>query len=362
MDVETRFELIKRVGEEIITEQELRELLQTKEHPIAYDGFEPSGTAHIAFAIYRAINLEDLIKAGVHFKLWIADWFGWINNKMGGNLELIKKVGEYFVEVWRAAGVDMTKVEVLWTSQAITDEEYWKKVVLIAKNTTLNRSQRAISIMGRTMGELKDTAQLFYPMMQTADIFWLKADICQLGLDQRRANILAREVGPKLGWWKPVVVSHHMLMGLDGVKKAEGFDDDTKFDVQISSKMSKSKPETSIFVHDSEEDIKRKVGNAYCPAKIVEGNPILDYNKHMIFRKFKTLKIERPKKFGGDLEVTDYQELEKIFREGAIHPLDLKNATAEHLEKLIKPIREHFEKNKKAKELYEIVKKEKVTR
>jgi tyrosyl-tRNA synthetase len=362
MDVETKLQLIKRVGEEIITEPELRQLLETKEHPIAYDGFEPSGTAHIAFAIYRAINLEDLLKAGIRFKLWIADYFAWINNKLGGDLEKIKLAGNYFVEVWKAAGVPMSKVEVLWTSDAVTDEEYWKKVVLIAKNTTLNRSLRAISIMGRKMGELKDTAQLFYPMMQTADIFWLKADICQLGLDQRRANILAREVGPKLGWWKPVVVSHHMLMGLEGVKKPEGFDEKEQFDIEISSKMSKSKPETCIFVHDSKEDIQRKINNAYCPEKVVDNNPILDYSKHMVFRKFKTLKIERPQKFGGDLEISDYSELEKMFRLGQIHPLDLKNAVAGALDKIIKPIRDHFEKDMKARELYELVRQEKITR
>ena len=43
MDLETRLELVKNVGEEIITEQELRELLGTNLHPVAYDGFEPSG-------------------------------------------------------------------------------------------------------------------------------------------------------------------------------------------------------------------------------------------------------------------------------------------------------------------------------
>ena len=362
MDVETKLQLIKKVGEEIITEPELRQLLETKEHPIAYDGFEPSGTAHIAFAIYRAINLEDLLKAGIHFKLWIADYFAWINNKLGGDLEKIKLAGKYFVEVWKAAGVPMSKIEVLWTSDAVTDEEYWKKVVLVAKNTTLNRSLRAISIMGRKMGELKDTAQLFYPMMQTADIFWLKADICQLGLDQRRANILAREVGPRLGWWKPVVVSHHMLMGLEGMKKPEGFDEKQQFDIEISSKMSKSKPETCIFIHDSKEDIQRKIKNAYCPEKVVDNNPILDYSKHIIFRKFKTLKIERPQKFGGDLEVADYDELEKMFRLEQIHPQDLKNAVADALDKIIKPLREHFEKDRKARELYELVRQEKITR
>lgn len=362
MDVETRMDLIKRVGEEIITEQELRELLQAKQRPIAYDGFEPSGIAHIAFGVLRAINVQDMIDAGIHFKLYVADWFAWLNNKLGGDLEKIKETGKYFVEVWKAAGIPMDKVTVEWTSNAIKDPEYWRKVVLIAKSTTVARATRCLSIAGRTASDLKQTALLFYPMMQTADIFWLKADICQLGLDQRRANMLAREVGPKLGWWKPVIVSHHMLMGLEGVKRPDGFADKREFDIQISSKMSKSKPSTSIFVHDRKEQIRQKLGRAFCPPKKVEGNPVLEYCKYIIFRKFDTMQFKRPAKFGGDLEVQSYDELTKLYRKGDIHPLDLKNATAEALDKIIKPIRKHFEKNKKARELFETVKKAEITR
>ena len=44
MNVDKRFRLIRQVGEEILTEEELKELLERKKHPIAYDGFEPSGT------------------------------------------------------------------------------------------------------------------------------------------------------------------------------------------------------------------------------------------------------------------------------------------------------------------------------
>jgi len=72
--------------------------------------------------------------------------------------------------------------------------------------------------------------------------------------------------------------------------------------------------------------------------------------------------IERPPKFGGNLELHSYEELEKCFREGKLHPSDLKTAVAIELEKLIKPVREYFEKNKKAKELYEVVKNIKITR
>lgn len=361
MDVESRFTLIKSVGDEVITDEELRQLLETNAHPVAYDGFEPSGLAHLPFGVFRPLLLKDMLKAGVHFKLWLADWFAWINNKMGGDLAKIRKVGEYFIEVWKAAGVDTRDVEFVWASDSM-DQEYWKRVLLIAKSTSVARATRCLTIMGRKAGELAEAAQYFYPMMQTADVFHLGVDITQLGLDQRRANVLAREVAPKLGWKKPVVVSHHMLIGLQGVKEPEGFDAAAERDVEISSKMSKSKPQTCIFVHDSPDEIRRKIGGAFCEAKNIVNNPMLDYTKQIIFRAFKSMSIERQQKFGGPLEFVSYEEVEQAFASGKLHPLDLKNAVAEHLDKLIAPVRTHFEKDRKARELYDIVKAQEVTR
>ncbi len=49
--------------------------------------------------------------------------------------------------------------------------------------------------------------------------------------------------------------------------------------------MSKSKPDTAIFITDSPEDIKKKVNNAYAPEGEVELNPILDWAKYLIFIK-----------------------------------------------------------------------------
>ncbi len=362
MDVEERLRYIQRVGEEIVTVEELRELLKEKKEPIAYDGFEPSGLAHMVFGVYRPLLLRDMIKAGVKFRLFLADWHAWINRKMGGDLDLIRTVGKYFIEVWKAAGVPMDKVEFFWASDLVDHSEYWKTVIEVAMHTTVERTKRCLTIMGRKEAELRETAQLLYPLMQCADIFHLECDITQLGMDQRRVNMLAREVGPKIGFWKPVVVSHHMLLGLEGPKEKGGFDENSKLDVVISSKMSKSKPESSIYVHDTYEDIKRKIRKAYCPEKQVEFNPILDYAQHIVFRAFPKMLIERPAKFGGDVEFSSYQELEEAYQQGKIHPLDLKNAVAKHLNELIAPVRKHFEENATARDLYETIKEAQVTR
>jgi tyrosyl-tRNA synthetase len=362
LDLETRLAYIRNVGEEIITERELRILLETNDHPTAYDGFEPSGLAHLPFGILRPILVEDMLKAGVRMKLWIADWFAWVNNKMGGDLEKIQEVGRYFVEVWKVAGVDMTKVDLLWTSDAAKQEEYWKKVITVAQNSTLARAQRALTIAGRSTKESIQTAQLFYPMMQVADIFWLGVDICQLGVDQRRANILAREIADKLKWKKPVAVHHHMLIGLQGRREPEGFDENGAVDEEISSKMSKSKPETSIFVHDSPDTIMKKVNSAYCPPKILEGNALIEYARYIVFRKQKSLIIERPEKYGGRIEFFSIQELEEAYSSGKLHPSDLKKGVGMALDALISPIRDHFEKDPQARRLYEAVRAAETTR
>ncbi len=362
MDIETRLGCIRRVGEEIITEAELRHLLETEAHPTAYDGFEPSGLAPMHFGVLRPILVSDLLEAGVKMKLWLADWFAWVNNKMGGDLEKIHLVGKYFIEVWKAAGVDMSKVEVLWTSDAVKDEEYWKKVITVAQNSSLARTQRAITIMGRTSKELVQTAQLLYPMMQVADIFWLDVDICQLGLDQRRANILAREIAEKMKWKKPVAVHHHMLVGLQGSKQPEGYDENESMDVAIASKMSKSRPESSIFVHDNREEILRKVNSAYCPPKVLEANAPIEYSKYIVFRKKESLRIERPERYGGTVEFHSFADLARAYSEGSLHPTDLKRGVAEALDDIISPIRSHFEKDPSARRLYDVVRAAETTR
>ncbi|MBI3033605.1 tyrosine--tRNA ligase, partial [Candidatus Woesearchaeota archaeon] len=239
MDIEERIRLIMEVGEEILTEQELRQLLETKQRPVAYDGFEPSGNLHIAQGILRAINVNKMVNAGVNFKMWVADWFGWMNNKLGGDLEKIRVSGEYMIEVWKACGMKTEQIQFLWAKDVMADEEYWKKVIQIGRSSTVQRIVRCSQIMGRSESDQLSAAQIFYPCMQCADIFHLKADITQLGMDQRKVNVLAREVGPKLGLWKPVVVSHHMLIGL-GEPRTE-LKDATERAIEL--KMSKSKPD-----------------------------------------------------------------------------------------------------------------------
>ena len=358
LTVDEKISLLKEVGEEIIDEKELREMLKWKiennKEIFAYDGFEPSGNIHIAQGLLRAINVNKLTKAGIKFKFLVADWHAAANHKFGGDLNVIKKVGDFFIEVWKVSGMDLSQVEFIYASEIVKDPKYWELVLNIAINSTLNRVIRCTQIMGRSETDALTASQILYPLMQAADIFYLPADICQLGLDQRKVNMLAREVASKLNKPKPVAIHHHMLMGLNkppdtnlgGIERV------------IQLKMSKSTPDSAIFMLDSPDDVKRKINKAFCPPKQVIENPVLEYCKYIIFEIIDNFHVDRPEKYGGDVNYNSYEGLEKDFAKGKLNPPDLKPAVIKYLNQLLEPIRTHFEKNKKAKELALFVQKE----
>ena len=212
-----------------------------------------------------------------------------LNNKMGGDLKKIQNVGRYMIEVWKAAGMDMENVEFLWSSEEINKDpdRYWMMVMDIARKNRLPRILRCSQIMGRSESDDLAASQIFYPCMQCADVFYLKADICQLGVDQRKVNMLAREycdlMKPKRKM-KPVILSHHMIMGLK-----EG-----------QEKMSKSDPDSAIFMEDSAADVKRKIKSAFCPPQQVEKNPCLEYCKYIVLPKTGFIEVRRNEDNGGD--------------------------------------------------------------
>jgi len=359
LDTERKLELISRNTLEIITQDELRSLLETKVKPRVYWGFESSGFMHIGLGLVCGSKINDMVEAGFHFIIFLADWHSWINNKLGGKMENIRLCGEYFKECFAALGIK--NVEYLWAADLAKEIDYWEKVIKISKSASVQRMWRALPIMGREMN-LSDieTAWLFYPCMQAADIFHMKLDVACAGIDQRKAHMLARDAAEKLHWQKPVCVHLPLLMGLQGPGKSDRqLDEDSALNLQIVSKMAKSLPSTCIFVHDTPEDIKNKLRNAYCPPKQTTGNPILEAARLAVFTNKEELKILRPSKYGGTETFSSYFELQKSYREGKIHPLDLKDSIAEALIQILEPVRKHF---KKYPEKLEHMKKIEITR
>uniref|UniRef100_A0A3N7GWI5 tyrosine--tRNA ligase n=1 Tax=Populus trichocarpa TaxID=3694 RepID=A0A3N7GWI5_POPTR len=113
-------------------------------------------------------------------------------------------------------------------------------------------------------------------------------------MDQRKVNVLAREYCDDIKRKnKPIILSHHMLPGLQ----------------QGQEKMSKSDPSSSIFMEDEEVEVKTKIKKAYCPPQIVEGNPCLEYIKHIVFPWFNKFKVERNPENGGEKIYESFKNL-----------------------------------------------------
>lgn len=319
--------------EEVVTIEELKTVLN-KPNPKAYIGFEPSGVVHLGWKICTN-KIKDFLACGFDFTVLLADWHAFINDKLGGDLEKIKLCGRYMQDCFTAMGVDTSKVRFVYASDYVNDAKYWELVLKTSKATSVARVKRAMDIMGRGEEEAeKDLSKLFYPAMQVSDIFYLQLDVAYGGTDQRHAHMLARDVAKKIGRTAPVAMHTPLLTSLQADGRMN----------PIEAKMSKSRPETMISIHDALDVVKKKLSKAYCPEKQIQGNPVLEICKFVIFPELegKPFLIERPEKFGGNLQFTTYLELENAFAAG-LHPLDLKNATAQHINRILEPIHTFFE-------------------
>jgi len=347
LDLEERLSLVTRNTKEVVTLQELRTLLETETKPKAYWGFESSGLMHTGLGLVCGSKIKNMIKAGFDFVIFLADWHSWINNKLGGDMETIHLCGEYFKDCFTALGIKPDSVRYVWASYLAKDIEYWEKVVRIAKSVSLQRTWRALPIMGRETS-LKDmeTAWVYYPCMQAADIFHMELDVACASMDQRKAHMLARDSAEKLGLKKPIIIHTPLLIGLQGPQTSQKqFDENMEINLQISSKMSKSVPKGCIFIHDSPEEIKTKIKEAYCPPREVKGNPVIETVKLTIFTERESLTIPRAPKYGGPKTFDSYGELEKTYVKGKLHPLDLKEAVAKALIEILNPVREYFRRH-----------------
>ena len=344
MNNKKKIDLLSSIGEEIIDINDLVTLINKKENIIAYDGFEPSGRMHLAQGLLRAHNVNKFVDCGIKFKFWVADWFALMNLKLGGDLKKIQNSGKLMIETWKASGmkIDSGNIDFIWSSEEINkrNDEYWKLVLDISTKFNLSRIKKCTQIMGREESDDLATSQIFYPVMQASDVFFLNVDICSLGMDQRKVNMLCREYAKKIKKRPPIIISHHMVMGLDG-----------------SDKMSKSNPDNAIFMDDSQQEVKRKIKKAFCEPGKVDGNPILDWIKWIILPITKKIIIPENSKWNTpEIIYNNYEDLEKDFSIEKIHPKDLKLSITNHINELLKPVREYFENNKEAQKLLKIVK------
>jgi len=312
--VDKKFELIKRNTVEIVTEDQLRNLLKKKKKPVVYCGYEVSGPLHLGHFV-TITKLIDLEKAGFKVKVLLADVHTSLNRKtpeIGAWKKTLKAIG--------------LKAEFVLGSDFQFKKEYQLDVMKLAQNSTIKRGLRSMQEIARDVDNAT-ISQLWYPLMQVADIKYLGCDVALGGMEQRKVHMIGKDLGKILDH-DFVALHTPLITSLKGP----------------GAKMSSSIPGSNISIIDSKEKITKTISKSYCPAKQAKDNPILQIVELIIFPslKNKSFEIKRGKKFGGDLKIKTYEELEKMYLSGKLHPMDLKSAVSEHLEEIISPIRKNF--------------------
>jgi len=321
MDLEERKQLVLRNSEEIVQEEELEEILNNKDEPRAYVGYETSGPVHLGHWI-SVRKMLDIQKAGFQPVILWADLHTYLNKK--GEEDWIEDMTDYWQATFEALGLE---AEYTHGRSFQEKTEYFHDVLELAKETTLNRGKRSMAEI--QSGESTYVSHVVYPLMQALDIVHLDLDLAVAGIDQRKVHMLARENLPKLGYEKPTCVHWPILTSLAG----------------SGDKMSSSKKNTMFPLHADPSHIKEILEDAYCPQGQVEDNPIIDIAKFFIFGADRELHVERKDEYGGDLHYETFEEMTEDFKSGELHPLDLKEAVADQVIQRFEPVREHFKNN-----------------
>ena len=326
MDIKKRLELIKRNTEEIVTLEELEELLKKKKKPVVYLGTAITGRPHIAYVLWIH-KLADFLKAGFKVKLLLADLHGALDNTPWDVLDARYNYYKKLMPLmFKSVGADVKNFEIVKGSDFQLKKEYISDVLKMSTFTTVRDCNKAASEVVK-FGDNPKLSGLIYPIMQSLDEVYLKVDVQYGGLDQRKILMFARENLPKMGYERRVEIMTPMIPGLEG------------------GKMSSSVESSKIDLLDDEKTVNEKIKRAYCKEGEVEGNGVLAFLENVVIvikqDSNKKFIVERDEKFGGNLEFERYEDLEKMYANKELHPLDLKNALAKEVNNLLSIIRKN---------------------
>jgi len=317
-----RFELVSRNLQEIISKEELKKLLNSKKQPVVYWGTAPTGKPHIGYML-PALKIADLLKAGFHVKILLADLHAALDNTPWDVLEYrYNYYSKAIPEMIKAIGVDVKELEFIKGSDFQLKPEYTRDILNLASLVSVHDANKSASEVIKIVKNPK-LSGLIYPLMQVIDEEYLKVDAQLGGIDQRKIMVLARENLSKLNYLPRIELMNPLIPGL------------------IGEKMSASNDKSKIDLLDNREIVKNKLNKAEC----ISGNPkngLMTFLKYVIMtiKKDKNEKfiIKRAKVYGGDLEYENYKEIEKDFINKKLHPQDLKNAVADEISNLLDKI------------------------
>jgi len=306
-----------------------------------YVGIEPSGKAHIGWKVL-SLQMRKMLDADANVIIFLADWHAWVNDKFKGDLDSIQTTARYMEDTFRSLlhhppeGDGPGQLQFVWASKIMDSMDYWAKVLRCSKGATLAMVRKTFTIMGRDEASSDhDLSRFYYPAMQAADIFEMNIDVAIGGMDQRKAHMYMRDVASKYGWKKATCFHTHIISSLKSTGvRMESFD----------HKMSKSEPNSALILHDTPEQIRKKMRKAYLDPSD-ENSPVYELVEHVVLPEFGVVEVRPDPKFGTPSDWTNLADFKQAVMSGELHPLDAKFGVADGLAKGLESVADYFTKH-----------------
>jgi tyrosyl-tRNA synthetase len=334
MNVDEQYNIITKNLEEVISEDEIKDILRKEGKLKIYWGTATTGKPHLGYFV-PMMKISDYLKAGCEVTILLADLHGLLDN-LKSSFELLAARTKYYEFILRAMlsviGVDQSKLRFVKGTDFQLKPEYTLDMYKLTTHLTTTHCERAGAEVVKQV-ENPFMSSLLYPILQSLDEEYLGVD-CQFGgVDQRKIFMFARTWLPKIGYKPRVYLMNPIVPGLGKPDK------DGK-----CAKMSSSDPNSKIDFDDTKKQIQDKFKKAFSVDGVSEGNGLLAILKYVVFRflenQNRPLVINRPPKWGGDLTFNTYQEVANEFASGKLASADLKSALTKEINEIVTPLRE----------------------
>ncbi|MGB9703367.1 MAG: tryptophan--tRNA ligase [Candidatus Micrarchaeales archaeon] len=211
-----------------------------------YTGRGPSGEVHLGHLLPWIFTkwLQDKFKVKLYFQITDDEKFLFKKNL---SLEDTKRFSYENILDIIALGFDPKNTFIF------LDTEYSKtlypQAIKVAKHLTFSTVKATFGFNNET-----NIGSIFYTSIQAVPAFLESVKegknipcLIPLGVDQDPHFRLARDVLPKLGYYKPALIHSKLFPSLLGP----------------NAKMSASQPNTAIFTTDDEKSVEKKIANAF---------------------------------------------------------------------------------------------------
>ena len=217
--------LLRRGVAEIIVEQELKRLLESRKPLRLKQGFDPScPDIHLGHVVGLK-KLRQVQELGHQVILIVGDWTAQIGDPSGESAtrpmlspEEVKINAETYMKQFFKV-VDRKRTEVCWQSEWFGKFNLGDVIKLTSKFTVAQFLAREDFSKRYAAGRPIAITELLYPLLQAHDSVVIEADVEFGGIDQKFNCLVGRELQQMMGQPPQQVFLVPLLVGTDGTQK-----------------------------------------------------------------------------------------------------------------------------------------------